>query len=70
MGSQFWYSVFLANCWISIWRKAECLPAYRQSLISPTLAGGSYAIPCNKSEKLIRTVHPSVSYDCWLEMAN
>ena len=31
-------------------------------MISPTLAGGSYAIPCNKSEKLIRTVHPSVSY--------
>ena len=57
-------------CWISIWRKAECLPAYRQSLISPTLAGGSYAIPCNKSEKLIRTVHPSVSYGRWLETAN
>ena len=53
-----------------IWRKAECLPAYRQSLISPTLAGGSYAIPCNKSEKLIRTVHPSVSYGRWLETAN
>ena len=31
-------------------------------MISPTLAGGSYAIPCNKSEKLTRTVHPSVSY--------
>ena len=60
MGSQF--LVTSASCWISIWRKAECLPAYRQSLISPTLAGGSYAIPCNKSEKLIRTVHPSVSY--------
>ena len=44
--------------------------SYRQSLISPTLAGGSYAIPCNKSEKLIRTVHPSVSYGRWLETAN
>lgn len=43
---------------------------YRQSLISPTLAGGSYAIPCNKSEKLIRTVHPSVSYGRRLETAN
>lgn len=31
-------------------------------MISPTPADGSYAIPCNKSEKLIRTVHPSVSY--------
>ena len=30
-------------------------------MISPTPVGGSYAIPCNKSEKLIRTVHPSVS---------
>ena len=31
-------------------------------MISPTPVGGSYAIPCNKSEKLIWTVHPSVSY--------
>ena len=31
-------------------------------MILPTPAGGSYAIPCNKSEKLTRTVHPSVSY--------
>ena len=31
-------------------------------MILPTPVGGSYAIPCNKSEKLIRTVHPSVSY--------
>lgn len=36
-----------------------CLQAV---LDSPTPADGSYAIPCNKSEKLIRTVHPSVSY--------
>ena len=33
-------------------------------------AGGSYAIPCNKSEKLIRTVDPSVSYNEKLEAAN
>ena len=31
-------------------------------MILPTPVGGSYAIPCNKSEKLTRTVHPSVSY--------
>ena len=80
MGSQFWYFRQLLDqhmeegrmltCLQAVLRKAECLPAYRQSLISPTLAGGSYAIPCNKSEKLIRTVHPSVSYGCWLETAN
>jgi len=31
-------------------------------LILPTPAGGSYVTACNKSEKLTRTVHPSVSY--------
>ena len=67
MGSQFWYFRQLLD---QRMEEAECLPAYRQSLISPTPAGGSYAIPCNKSEKLIRTVHPSVSYGCWLETAN
>lgn len=60
MGSLFW---FFASYWISTWRKAECLPAYRRFLISPMPAGGNCAIPFAKSENLVRTVHPSVSYN-------
>lgn len=60
MGSSSGTSV---SCWISTWRKAECLPAYRRFLISPMPAGGNCAIPFAKSENLVRTVHPSVSYN-------
>ena len=67
IGSQFWYFRQLLDQHMEEGRMLTCLQAV---LDFTKLAGGSYAIPCNKSEKLIRTVHPSVSYGRWLETAN